>query len=212
MFSNGWRPFAEKRERGFVDRVEGSGTGDEVNVVMARKHQVGAVTRGRRAFSLLELILVVVLLGIVAALTVPRFSRAEPRPEDPGVRERLSVLRSAIELYYYDHGAYPGQRSDGTHPAGSAEAVRSQLTALTDEEGNVCQTRSASCRYGPYLRLGIPPCPLTPTNSTGILMVPATPELVETAPEAGWAYNCETGDIAANSNMTDAEGVRYDEY
>jgi general secretion pathway protein G len=59
------------------------------------------------AFTLLELMVVVVILGILAAFVVPRISK---RPEDARVtkaRIEISNLEQALELYYLDNGIYP---------------------------------------------------------------------------------------------------------
>jgi general secretion pathway protein G len=60
-----------------------------------------------KAFTLLELMVVVVILGILAAFVVPRISK---RPEDARVtkaRIEISNLEQALELYYLDTGMYP---------------------------------------------------------------------------------------------------------
>ncbi len=59
------------------------------------------------AFTLLELMVVVVILGILAAFIVPRISK---RPEDARVTKakiEISNLEQALELYYLDNGEYP---------------------------------------------------------------------------------------------------------
>ena len=59
------------------------------------------------AFTLIELMVVIVILGILAAFVVPRLTK---RPEDARVtkaRVEISNLEQALELYYLDNGAYP---------------------------------------------------------------------------------------------------------
>jgi general secretion pathway protein G len=60
-----------------------------------------------QAFTLLELMVVVVILGILAAFIVPRISK---RPEDARVTKakiEISNIEQALELYYLDNGVYP---------------------------------------------------------------------------------------------------------
>ncbi len=167
----------------------------------------------KSGLSIIEVILVVLLLGLVAALTVPRFSRAGSADIEPDVRMPLSVLRNAIEMYYFDHGAYPGQNPDGMHPAGSAAAFRSQLTKFTDEAGRVADRKDDRHRFGPYLRAGIPPCLVPPRRGqTGVVMVTIRPGFLPEANGAGWVYNYQTGDIVMNSDALDAENLAYDQY
>jgi general secretion pathway protein G len=59
------------------------------------------------AFTLIELMVVIVILGILAAFVVPRLTK---RPEDARVTKaklEVSNLEQALELYYLDNGMYP---------------------------------------------------------------------------------------------------------
>jgi general secretion pathway protein G len=59
------------------------------------------------AFTLIELMVVIVILGILAAFVVPRLTK---RPEDARVMKaklEVSNLEQALELYYLDNGMYP---------------------------------------------------------------------------------------------------------
>lgn len=169
----------------------------------------------KKAFSLIEMIIVVVIIGILAAIAIPRLSRGAAGASDSGVRGNLAVLRSAIELYYYEHGEYPGKNGDGTNAAGSEAAAIAQLTKYSDDAGNVSSTKSSTYKFGPYLRKGIPPCPVSPRQGkTGIEMVSGTtaPAYAASNTNAGWVYNYDTGDIVVNSNATDEAGASYDSY
>jgi len=59
------------------------------------------------AFTLIELMVVIVILGILAAFVVPRITK---RPEDAKVTKakiEISNMEQALELYYLDNGMYP---------------------------------------------------------------------------------------------------------
>jgi len=59
------------------------------------------------AFTLIELMVVIVILGILAAFVVPRVTR---RPEDARVTKakvEIANIEQALELYYLDNGMYP---------------------------------------------------------------------------------------------------------
>lgn len=59
------------------------------------------------AFTLIELMVVIVILGILAAFIVPRISK---RPEDAKVTKakvEIANIGQALELYYLDNGMYP---------------------------------------------------------------------------------------------------------
>ncbi|MGE3181487.1 MAG: prepilin-type N-terminal cleavage/methylation domain-containing protein [Phycisphaerae bacterium] len=171
--------------------------------------------KNRQAFSLVELIVVVVIIGILAAIAIPRFSRGAAGAGDSGVRGNLAVLRNAIELYFYEHGEYPGKNGDGTNAAGTALAAVSQLTMYSDGDGQVSATKTATAIYGPYLRTGIPACPVSPRlGQTGLSMKTGTTAVAydAAATTEGWVYNVDTGAICVNSNATDQEAVSYDTY
>ncbi len=170
----------------------------------------------RPAVSLLEVVVALLVLGIVAALTLPQLGQAATAPDEGLLlRERVQILRVAIERYYQDHNAFPAQHGDGENAAGTDAALVAQLTQYTDEIGHAAPTRDPQHRFGPYLRDGLPACPVVPhTLARGICLISgaATPGFREAATEAGWVYNFETGQVAANSREIDAAGCRYENY
>ncbi len=172
--------------------------------------------RTRDGFSLLEVIIAVILLGIVAAVAIPRFSTAAEAPDQRSVlRSDLQLLRIAIERFYQDHGFYPAQRGDGVHPPNSPEAFRAQLTRHTDASGHVADTPDEVFGYGPYLRDGIPPCPLRFDDHAAEVFIAETnapPSLSPDGPAPGWIYESSTGRIWPNSDTVDPTGRPYHSY
>ncbi len=62
---------------------------------------------GFKAFTLIELMVVIVILGIIAAFVIPKITK---RPEDARVTKakiEISNIEQALELYYLDNGMYP---------------------------------------------------------------------------------------------------------
>src|SRR5438105_1746450 len=57
-----------------------------------------------RAFTLIEILLVVVILGILGALIYPHFANARADAADKAARTQLQSLRSQIEMYKVQHG------------------------------------------------------------------------------------------------------------
>lgn len=166
--------------------------------------------------SLLELIIAVVVLGIVAMVVVPRFGRAASAPE-PGevLRQHLRVLRVAIARYQQDHHAWPAEVGDDEHPPGSPEAFVSQLTRFTSKSGHVSYAQDEQHPYGPYLRDGVPPCPVPPCSGAfGVRVVTSDDAFLQAVADSdvAWIYDARTGRIAVNSSATDAEGRPYLQY
>lgn len=61
----------------------------------------------RRAFTLLELLVVVAIVAILAAVAVPNFMEASVRAEAGRVTADMRTMATAIEAYRVDHGMYP---------------------------------------------------------------------------------------------------------
>ncbi|MEE2912468.1 MAG: prepilin-type N-terminal cleavage/methylation domain-containing protein [Planctomycetota bacterium] len=61
----------------------------------------------KRAFTLIEILIVVVILGILAAVVVPQFTNAADDANDAAVRSQLQTLRGQIELYRAQQGSDP---------------------------------------------------------------------------------------------------------
>jgi type II secretion system protein G len=53
----------------------------------------------KRAFTLIEILIVVVILGILAAIVIPQFTDASQEAMESSVRSQLQTIRSQIELY-----------------------------------------------------------------------------------------------------------------
>ena len=61
----------------------------------------------RKGFTLIEILTVVVILGILAAIVVPQFTNAADDASISSARTQLQSMRSQIELFYSQNGAYP---------------------------------------------------------------------------------------------------------
>ena len=60
----------------------------------------------RRGFTLIELLIVVVIIGILAAIAIPKFQATKGKAYYAGMRSDLHNLTTAEEAYFYDHSAY----------------------------------------------------------------------------------------------------------
>jgi len=170
-----------------------------------------------RGISAVEVLVVVVILGVVAALAIPQLGRASGRTDHDELRRSLAILRTAIEMYRQDHGVFPGQvpPEAGGKPLDDATAFVSQLTLRSNKAGHVSAERRAEFTFGPYLRAGLPVQPLSAAPATGRVLVvrgKQPPSYQSDAIGAAWVYNADTGDICANSDGQDPDGIRFDRY
>jgi len=64
-------------------------------------------TRVRQGFTLIEILIVVVILGILAAIVIPQFTDASQEAASSNLRSQLQTIRSQIELYNVQNPATP---------------------------------------------------------------------------------------------------------
>lgn len=68
---------------------------------------VTSALRHRSGFTRIEILIVVVILGILAAVIIPQFTNAADDASISSARTPLQTMRSQIELYRAQNGAYP---------------------------------------------------------------------------------------------------------
>ena len=125
-----------------------------------------------KGFTLVELLIVVIILSILAAIVVPQFASSTTDAKFSALDTNLGSLRAATELYYQQHGHYPGSvavlgrhgaddRGGGDRSAGSAGLHRAADPVLERRWPRRPPASDATYKYGPYLKKGIPLEPVT---------------------------------------------------
>lgn len=165
-----------------------------------------------KGFTLVELLIVVIILAILAAIVVPQFASTTDDARASSADSTLAGLRAAIDIYYQQHGEYPGANTavpanpcGGTSGAGAVTtslAVMNQLSRYTDANGGACSVSDALHEFGPYLKKIT--VPVDPFNEVSALEVVATGDLqmvANTTPAGGpggFKYDTLTGRIIIN--------------
>jgi general secretion pathway protein G len=90
----------------------------------------------RRAFTLVEMLLVLVILAVLAAIVIPKFSGRSQQAKETAAKSDISAMEMALDAFEVDTGFYP----QGT--AG--------LDALVNQPNNAQNWK------GPYLKKGVP--------------------------------------------------------
>ena len=115
-------------------------------------------SRGRAGFTLIEILVVVILLGILATIIIPQISVSTEDAKLNTLKTNLNHLRSGVELYYYQHNnTYPGatKHTDGAAVGSDAEAEAAfipQLTQYTSLTGEVATSGDSTYQFGPYIK------------------------------------------------------------
>jgi prepilin-type N-terminal cleavage/methylation domain-containing protein len=163
----------------------------------------------RRAFSLVEILIVVVILGILAAIAVPKLSNASLISRENTLKEDLRFLRTQIGVYYTHHRdtfpGYPGGNPSGT-PTGAIFV--DQLTKHTDSFGNIGTEQTDVFKWGPYLTK----MPENPVNGLATVKILSQGEAFVADATTGWLYQPSTGTIEPNLVGQDTEGKNFAEY
>jgi general secretion pathway protein G len=130
----------------------------------------------RRAFTLIEILIVVVILGILAAIVIPQFTDASQEANNSSVRSQLQTIRSQVELFQL--------RNAGTMPDFAANGWDEMVDATQNAQGVK------------YLQQE-PRNPLR-DNATDIITGVAVPPAASGgAATDGWYFNTNTFDTYA---------------
>ena len=161
--------------------------------------------RSQQGFTLVELLIVVIILAILAAIIVPQFTEATDDATQSAYDTNVANIRSAIDLYRQQHQEYPGAVISGGGTCGSGTAVvgavgeaafLAQLRNYTNAAGQACTGTDANFRYGPYLKDDLPVNPLAVTTPNNTVTVVSTGVLGLTSGSTdGWRFDSVTGEF-----------------
>jgi general secretion pathway protein G len=164
------------------------------------------IDKSRAGFTLVELLIVVVILSILAAVAIPQFTNSAEEARASNLQTNLSVLRNALEYYKIQHSdKYPGYPPGGGSPT-SAETAK-QLTMASTSTGTTATPGTSGYPLGPYVKEAIPENPINGLNTLTVIADGAAfPAADDTT---GWIYQPQIGKIRANSTGKAPSGKNY---
>ncbi len=166
---------------------------------LSRRGRSTSVARLARAFTLVEILIVVVILGILATIVLPQFSNASASARENTLKDELRYLRTQIVVYKAQHkDIAPGEAG--------ADFI-GQMTGHTDEVGNINATQTSVYKFGPYLSK----MPANPINTLSTVEISAASPLTGDGSH-GWVYNPATLEIIADLAGSDSNGTAYITY
>lgn len=92
-----------------------------------------------RAFTLVELLIVIVVLAVLAAIVIPKFGDSGIRGREASLRSNLKIVRNAVDLFKTDTGVFPAALADlaatSAPPNGKDSAGGSKAITANDFKG-----------------------------------------------------------------------------
>jgi general secretion pathway protein G len=145
-------------------------------------------------FTLVEILIVVIILGILAAIVIPQFTQASNDARESALVSDLQTVRSQLELYKVQHlEVYPSSSSSTTFI--DCLSKRTNAAGATGSDASLYP-------YGPYLQK-FPVNAFVSGTASGAVGFGTT----DPAPgdgSTGWYFNTSTGKFSANDSAAHA--------
>lgn len=165
----------------------------------------------KKAFTTVEILIVVAILGILAAIVIPALRGGSIRAKESTAKDNLRILRTAIGHYAAEHSDVPPGYVGG-NPTGTAfmPALVMQLTKASNSSHQTAEPGTEGYPYGPYINK----FPTNPFNEKdSVRMITNSGELPEEPTgNYGWIYKAATKTIKLDWPGTDSKGIDYYDY
>jgi general secretion pathway protein G len=147
--------------------------------------------RNTRGFTLVEILIVVIILGILAAIVIPQFTNASNDARNNSVASTLQTLRSQIELYKIQHADAP--------PTDATNFLTLMMNASNTTGTTHAGGTDATHTLGPYIQAP----PVNPANGASTFGTTF-------ATNVGWSYTVSGGQYTVSAvNTTGSAYLTY---
>lgn len=164
-----------------------------------------------RAFTLVEVLAVAVLLGVLAAIVIPSVANSSTLAKESALATDLQLLRRFILVYEAQHlEVGPGYPNGNTSVAPTEQAFIDQAILASNSNGQTAAVGTPGFNRGPYMQM----IPVNPFNSKStIQMLGNGDNFPANADDShGWIYKAATSEIRADNTGSDSNGKQYYEY
>lgn len=90
-------------------------------------------SRSISGFTLVELLIVIIIIAVLAAIAIPKFSNSSTRSKESALKADLNLFRNATELFKGDTGLYPAAMADlaaATAPATGRDSAGASIAII----------------------------------------------------------------------------------
>ena len=165
-------------------------------------------TQNRKGFTLIEILIVVIILGILAAIVIPQFTNASKEAKQSSLVTMVQSLRSQIALFKLQHNDYLPGKAPVVGSGGGAFAEATfwdQMTLFSDVTGVTSTAKTTTYDKGPYMQ-SIPKNPLCPDNTLSSTMQEGT-DAAAVSTVCGFIYDYQGGAGSGKLWGTNTDGL-----
>jgi general secretion pathway protein G len=164
-----------------------------------------------KGFTLVEILIVVIILGILAAIVIPQFSNATATARASMLADDLRIMRTQVMVFKSQHNSVsPGYPGGDPTLAPTEAAFAAQFTQASTSACAMAAPGTAGFPYGPYMSQ----LPQNPINGKSSVLVLADGAAVPSAPTNtyGWIYQPSTLIFLGDTMGADESGRNYFDY
>jgi prepilin-type N-terminal cleavage/methylation domain-containing protein len=142
-----------------------------------------------KGFTLIELMIVVAIIGILAAIAIPRFAQMLEKSKEGATKGNIGAIKSATEIYYGNwQGIWP------------STLWTASVFTFSQNLDNVPMVKVT----GAFIA--------APTNPSGNIVTYTVQNSAPTGQFSGWMYDSTGGFVFVNSTIHDSQNIAYSFY